>query len=319
MAVMTRSRTGQSRVFLVAAILLATVATSASVADPHRRFDAAQRDLAKPLNIAAPMLPRQAVANPALTTGRGRWLSLNVPVTDLGSGGTREVRVFTPPVTDAADLPVVYLLHGLPGGDGDLCTTTAATGLVAAFRAGVTPFILACPDGNPTSGTDSEWADSADGRTKLETFVTRDAIRAVEGSRLRSRSMRAIGGFSMGGFAAASIALRHPELYGLIASFAGYFHLDDPDRVFGSTATARATHDPTALLDEANAFRWYIIEAGDDDLGLTAHDSERYVALLRARGVSVKFAVAPGGHAASWVVSQLPALARFLSALWHQD
>src|SRR5437773_6757534 len=189
------------------------------------------------IQVAAPLLPEASLAFKAtpLIAGNGSWIRKNVPVTDLGNSGTREVLVYTPPVADPSSLPVMYFLHGTPGTDSDLCNSEASTALLTSFRKGTPPFILACPDGNPTSQGDSEWADSVDGHTKLETFVTTELIESVEGSHTRSRGTRALAGFSMGGFGAASIALRHRDLYGQVGTLAGYFHLDDPDSVFGAS------------------------------------------------------------------------------------
>lgn len=265
-------------------------------------------------------LPEQPLIDSAtsspvrLVDGSGTFRSLTV--SGDRSTASRTILEYVPPVTDPNALPVLYLLHGLPGSAASLCTPTLAKVLLSAFRAGAAPFLLACPDGNPAGADDPEWADSADGASKLESFVTTTAIAAVEGPHLRDRGSRAIAGFSMGGFAAASIALRHPDRYGQVVSLAGYFHLDDPDHVFGTDAGSQAAHDPTALLRVAARFRWYLGEAANDTDALTAHDSERYSVLLRRSRASVTLAVTPGGHSGSWVNQQLPAVARFLSAGW---
>lgn len=248
--------------------------------------------------------------------GAGKWSTLRVPVSDDPSTRIRTVTVFTPPVADPSDLPVVYFLHGLPGGASDLCNPSTAKTLLAAFRAGAQAFVLACPDGNPAGQSDSEWADSADGRTKLESFLTGPAINAVEGTELRPRSMRALAGFSMGGFGAASVALRHPDLYSQVVSLAGYFHLDDPDKVFGTTKSSQDDHDPTALVSQATNLRWFLAEADEDNEALTAHDAERYTTLLRKVGATVQLTRTAGPHGPSWAINQLPSVARFLALGW---
>ena len=116
---------------------------------------------------------------------------------------------------------------------------------------GYPPFVLAAPDGNGLSHRDTEWANAVDGTDQFETFVTGNVIRAVEGSHLRDRTRRAIAGFSMGGYGAVNLALRHPDLYGEVVPIAGYFHVDDPSGVFGhnsrrSTRTRRSPSDRSA-------------------------------------------------------------------------
>jgi S-formylglutathione hydrolase FrmB len=264
---------------------------------------------------AAP--PTQRATSTTLLAGSGILRTLRVAVSGDPSATARDVVEYIPPVATPAALPVVYLLHGLPGTATDLCNATSAQQLLKAFRAGSAPFVLACPDGNPTSAKDSEWADSTDGHTKLETFVTSTVIRAVEGTHRRTRGMRAIAGFSMGGFGAASLALRHPGLYSQVATFAGYFHIDDPDDVLGTSASAKRAHDPTALVGQARDIRWYLDEAAADDQELTSHDSARFSKLLDANGATVSYRSSDGGHSASWVISELPHASVFLSAGWR--
>jgi S-formylglutathione hydrolase FrmB len=272
-----------------------------------------------PSKSGIPATPLQFGPAPAqrVLAGSGAWRNVQVRVSGDATTAARSVAIFTPPVANPAALPVMYFLHGLPGGASDLCNPGSAAALLAAFRAGAQPFVLACPDGNPAGDSDSEWADSADGRTKLESFVTGSAITAVEGSDLRPRGMRALAGFSMGGFGAAAVALRHPELYSQVVSLAGYFHLDDPDKVFGTTKATQDDHDPTALVSHSAGYRWFLAEADADALALTAHDAERYSALLEKAGATVQLVRTQGSHAAGWAINQLPAAARFLSRGWQ--
>ena len=248
------------------------------------------------------------------TVGAG-WKTLQVPATAV-AGDHREVRVYTPSVARPDQLPVLYLLHGEPGVASDLCNPSAGDSLAAAFSSGVQPFVLACPDGNDDDFDDTEWADSVDGRSQVETFVTGPLITAVEGTHPRPRGLRAIGGFSMGGFGAAMLALRHPNLYGQVVTLAGYFTIDDPDGIFGNDPAVESAHNPTDLVALAPRMRWLLIEAADDNLDLTAHASESYAALLRAHGATVDLRRTPGEHDNQWADAQLPAIATFLAAGW---
>jgi S-formylglutathione hydrolase FrmB len=276
------------------------------------------RSTGPPTQRATPTTtPTQDATSTTLLAGSGILRTLRVAVSGDPSAAARNVVEYIPPVATPSALPVVYLLHGLPGTAADLCNAASAQLLLKAFRAGSTPFILACPDGNPTNANDSEWADSADGKTKLETFVTSTVISAVEGTHRRTPGMRAIAGFSMGGFGAASLALRHPGLYSQVATFAGYFHIDDPDDVLGRSASAKRAHDPTALVGHARNIRWYLDEAAADDQELTSHDSARFSKLLAANGATVSYRSSDGGHSPSWVISELPHAAVYLSAGWR--
>lgn len=247
--------------------------------------------------------------------GPGTWTTLRVPAAAV-AGGKRTVLVYTPGVAQPDQLPVLYLLHGEPGQPTDLCTPSVGDAVDAAFRAGVRPFVLACPDGNDDNFADTEWADSSDGRSRVETFVTGPLIAAVEGSHLRPRTERAIAGFSMGGYGAAMLALRHPDLYSQVATLAGYFTIDDPDKIFDDDPSVETAYDPTDLVATASRLRWLLIEASTDDEPLTAHASQSYAALLRAHGVPVDLRIIEGGHDGDWARAQLPAVAQFLSTGW---
>lgn len=259
---------------------------------------------------------RIPVLGPPTVHGAGNIRNVSVP----GPGGStvaeRSVLVYTPDVDHPERLPVLYLLHGLPGQASDLCSPAAAQELDEAFRAGVAPFVVACPDGNTPGVHDTEWADAVDGRTALETFVTTQVRVAVEGAHPRPRGMRAIGGFSMGGFGAASIGLRHTDLYGQVVALAGYFDLDDPDAVFGDDPGVQARHTPSALVHAAVGQRWYLGEASGDTLQLTAHASEAFAPALRDAGARVRLKVTTGSHELTWAVGQLPSVARFLGHGW---
>ena len=168
-----------------------------------------------------------------------------------GSGTLRELRLRSPDssrtlrsiyiyrpggVTDTAKLPVLYLLHGLPGSAGDIWTGFDGKKLLdTEFTHGAAPYEVVTLDGHGTKHRDTEWADSADGADEVESFVLNVAIPAVEGAHRRDACHRAIAGFSMGGFGAMNLAQRHPDVFGQVAAVAGYFHLDDPDAVFGTT------------------------------------------------------------------------------------
>src|SRR2546423_1395973 len=83
----------------------------------------------------------------------------------------------------------------------------------------------------------------------------------VEADQRRPAPLRAIAGFSMGGYGAAAIALRHPDEYRQVASFSGYYRTDDPDGIFGRQPGA---HAPDRLLDAAGGQRYFLVEGPDE-------------------------------------------------------
>lgn len=240
-----------------------------------------------------------------------------VRIPDEGAAGTggRDLWIHRPAGPDRPSLPVLYLLHGIPGS----ALAEAAGPLGGQFDQIICrtqrPFVVAAPDGN--AGGDTEWADAADGRFTLESMVTTRVIDMVEGARRRPRQLRAIGGFSMGGYGATAIALRHPDLYGQVLSFGGYFRIDDPDHTFGADSEA---HDPGRMLGAAEGLRLFLVEGADDYEALqsgTIHgEAERFAAQLRPLGVDVETDHPPGGHDPTTWDAALPAAVSFLDAGW---
>jgi predicted esterase len=208
-------------------------------------------------------------------------------------GATRTVEVVRLPGPDTASTPVLYFLHGYPGTPASVAPT--AEGLVRAACATGHRLVVALPDGS-VGARDSEWGDSVDGSQDLEAFVTTVAIQAVEGAAPRPARLRIIGGFSMGGFGAAAIGMRHPALFGRVLAVAGYFHLDDPDHVFGTTEAQRSPHSPDHLVRAGSPQRFFLVDGAQDPLALVHDESPRLARLLRSKHVAVQLYRPSGGH-----------------------
>ena len=221
--------------------------------------------------------------------------------------------VYRPGVPDSASLPVVYFLHGLPGSYSDLQqlgVTAELDRLITTRR--LPPFVLAVPDGNSTNAADPEWANSADGRVQLESFVVGALREAVEGDHPRDRAHRAIAGFSMGGYGAMNIALQHPDLYGAVASIAGYFDTDDESGIFGGERSLLVANSPDHHVANALGLRVMLADGSDDREPVVQGETQRFAALLRAAGASPFVDIRPGGHTLTYLQSELPRVFEFL-------
>jgi S-formylglutathione hydrolase FrmB len=240
---------------------------------------------------------------------------LQLPSGDA-DGHVREVWVYRPAAPDRADLPVVYFLHGYPGGDRNAESIGLPALLDQTFGRHRRPFVVAVPDGGSAIHPDTEWADSVDGTVRLERFVTDTVVRAVEGPHPRSRRHRAIAGFSMGGYGAMNIALRHPGLYGQVVSISGYFHPDDPDGMGGGQAGWASANSPDHQLPNARRMHLLLIDAARERDPLIKGEAPRFAGLARQAGIHPTMVVAPGGHDWPMVASQVPTVARFLDGGW---
>lgn len=144
---------------------------------------------------ASDLLP-DTLHSPAL----GAELKLNVYLPDAYKDA--------PPTTR---FPVVYLLHGA---GGDETTWAKTIGVVQTLdglikRGVIRPMIAVMP----TTGPHTWWTDSV--AAKAGTAVMKDLLPYVDGKyrTLAERSGRLVAGYSMGGYGALSLALRHPESF----------------------------------------------------------------------------------------------------------
>jgi S-formylglutathione hydrolase FrmB len=168
----------------------------------------------------------------ALATGTVQRLTLDAPSL---RENRRSVRVYLPPsyfqpTARGRRYPVVYLLHGWPGSEGNWFGLGRAAETADSLIAdGVIPeLILVCPHGGgPGLLGRSLYINSADGSSRMEDFLARDLVRWTDSTfRTRpERAARAIAGLSDGGGAAVNLAFKHPDVFGGCASMSGEFTL----------------------------------------------------------------------------------------------
>ena len=233
-----------------------------------------------------------------------------------GDGRRREFWVYRPGVPESSDLPVVYFLHGYPGSERTVADSGLARTLEQLFASGVRPFVVVAPNGESSTRGDTEWADSADGKVNLESYVVNRLVPAVEGAHRRDRAHRAVAGFSMGGFGAMNLGLRHPDLFGAIVSIAGYFRVDDPDGMGQNNPQWVTANSPDHHVAAGSGSRILLVSASDEHDPLIVGEAQRYRRLAEAAGQHSALVVAPGPHTFDLVVAQLPAVARFLAGGW---
>lgn len=122
--------------------------------------------------------------------------------------------VFTPQpyeVNKESRFPVLYWLHG-SGGSSPGSATQVAQRYGAAMRAGkIPPMILVFPNGLPI-GMYCDWKD---GSVELETMFIEELMPHIDGTfrTLAKREGRIIEGFSMGGYGAARLGFKYPQLF----------------------------------------------------------------------------------------------------------
>jgi len=228
-------------------------------------------------------------------------------------GRWRPYMIYLPPSYSAFPqrrYPVVYMLHGNPGSMTDWFAgahlDTIANELITAGKIRETIFVA--PDGNGPDYRVSEWANSFDNRQRMEDSIVYDLVHEVDTHyrTLADPADRAIAGNSDGGFAAANIALHHPDVFDTVLSLGGYFVADNgPVFGVGPASTAyRRTNSPAMYvttpsgLQAARALTFFIGVGTQDrpyfPLGIAFYGE------LRRLGVRADLLQVPGGH--SWQV-----------------
>ncbi len=226
------------------------------------------------------------------------------------------VWVWRPPGPDSAVIPVLYFLHGNPGGPGDAFSRGLGRILDDRLEEGYPPFVVACPDGNGENHWDTEWADAAGGSDMVESRLLDAVIPAVEGASRRAAARRAIAGFSMGGYGAMNIALRHPELFGQIVSIAGYFDVDDPAGMFAGRQALMAANSPDMHINMARGKRILLEEDRSDDVDVIKGQAARFEGLLDRAHIPVTMRITAGRHDWAYAIDALARALDFLATGW---
>jgi putative tributyrin esterase len=134
--------------------------------------------------------------------------------------------VYVPPgyETSGRSYPVVYLLHGMYQGETDWSERGGAQWILDRMIAdGELEACIAVMPSDGGYGNGTFYMDWYDGTGNFEQYFIHDVVGYIESHyrTIRSKEARALCGLSMGGFGAALLALRHPELFGSAASLSG--------------------------------------------------------------------------------------------------
>jgi endo-1,4-beta-xylanase len=184
--------------------------------------------------------------------------------------------IYLPPGYDtqpARRYAVAYWLHGLNGGPRS--GTPFVEQLDAAIRSGTAPAMI----GVLVNGMrDSFYCDSKDGKWPVESVIIKELIPHIDTTyrTITRRGMRAVEGYSMGGYGAAHLGFKYPDVFGIVGVMAGA--LIEPretvqpavfEKMFGADQDYVKANDPLELLrTNAGAIRGRTrirIAVGDQD------------------------------------------------------
>lgn len=167
--------------------------------------------------------------------------------TGVFPGEQRPGFVYLPPrFTQAHRYPVVYLLHGMPGSPTEyLKGTDLAQWADTAIRDGtIKPFIAVLPSAGPDPRYNGEWAGAIAAPLVHEIVPFVDAHLPT----VATRAGRVIAGLSAGGFGAVDVALRHPDVFGMVEAWSAYFSPLHDGPFKHASRHVLAANDPATLL-----------------------------------------------------------------------
>jgi len=198
--------------------------------------------------------------------------------------------------------PVLYLLHGLYGDYLNWDTRTNLENYARDLR-----LLIVMPD------ADNSWySDSATvPQDKFEDYIAKDLISEVDEKyrTIRARHGRAIAGLSMGGYGAAKLALKYPELFAFAGCLSGAFNaaqnLDTlrPEfaaklrEVFGNEGSRERTENDVFLLlntPHQTSYPYFYLGCGTADFFLETNRA--LVIQLSSRKIAYEYHETPGGH-----------------------
>lgn len=224
--------------------------------------------------------------------------------------------------------PVVYLLHGTSGKDGDWFTWGNLGPILdqALADGRIPPMVVVAPGFG-----DSWYVDNPDagGFGLVETALASDLVPAIDASlpTAACRTGRAIGGVSMGGSGAMLQVLDHPDLYVAGISFSGALHqplvTGDPRRgwisdlyrnIFGNPFDPKRFNagSPFARINEIRPLKEkpaFYLTIGDSDFPDLIEAAALFHNRLKQIGADTTLRVGPGRHYwDTWQQSIVPAL-----------
>lgn len=173
----------------------------------------------------------------------------NFAVTGPRSGLRGEVLVYLPVGYDqrsARRYPVILALHGFPGNPAVWLNTIQVNAVVdnLAAQHKLAQSIIVIPQINDPISVDTECVNAPAGKgPQAETWLAQD-VPAWVVSHLRVQTARtswAVAGYSFGGWCAAMLGVRHPDVFGAAVVFQGYFRPD-----FSAGYNPLATGSPAA-------------------------------------------------------------------------
>jgi S-formylglutathione hydrolase FrmB len=233
----------------------------------------------------------------------------DLPVPDTASRfGDFDAEVWLPPqyfTQPTTRFPVVILTHGNPGHSTDWLEGGDAGEVGLVVARGGQPVILVMPTVLQQPYGDSLCVNTTS-QGNAETYVVQDVVAAVD-TQLRTipdAAHRTLGGFSMGGFCALNLGLKHPDVFSVALAFSP-LTVCEPDEIDGGNEELFGTPDWEQRVADNSPADYYSsldpargpavwLDAGDAES--LAEPLETFGTELAAHGFTVQVHIRPGDH-----------------------
>ena len=245
---------------LACLLLAGSVVTAAGAPSPVSRPSASAALLAAKSPFVSPTLAATpsptAVPSPTMATslvwkpsGSGKVTVINMPAPWTGgSSATAQISIYTPPGYDPDGDQLYPVMYEVPTGLATWSGGTFVAELNSLIDTGTMPAaIVVFIDEAGVPISPSECIDSANGQQWFETYVTKTVVGYVDAhyDTIANPAARATMGMSEGGFCAAMLTTRHPDIFSTSISFSGYYWAGTP-----APDALVPYNDNQALLDE---------------------------------------------------------------------
>jgi enterochelin esterase-like enzyme len=214
------------------------------------------------VSVAEPGPASGPAAEPRAVAGAVLHLQMHAP--SLG-GAQRKVQVYLPPSYSAPDsagrsYPVIYMLHGWPGSEGNWFGLAHGAETADSMIANHTipEVILVSPNGSGLGFLGrSLYLNSYDGASRVADYILHDVVEWTD-ARFRTRRgprTRGIIGLSDGASAALILTFLHPDVFGACGGHSGEYRLTRDwtlHRVLGPepySTRLLAENSPTLVAD----------------------------------------------------------------------
>ncbi|MDG0791052.1 alpha/beta hydrolase-fold protein [Cohnella ginsengisoli] len=191
--------------------------------------------------------------------------------------------------------PVVYMLHEEGQSSRQFEDDRLQDSLDQWIAEGtIQKMIVVMPD---TSG--DSWFVNQDGG-RWEDLIASDLVPVIDQRypTIALPAFRGISGVSMGGFGAFVLGMRHPELFGSIAS-----HMGALDRTVGGLQPLALIKGKTAAA--LKAYQYYLDGGTDDPMTYATNSTNDIHAYFRANNVAHGYQSRPGGHDKAYYLTYL--------------